>query len=712
MTLSDDLDELDWEFRGTLNDEVQTGWFGKGITGLYNHSVTPKVPTPMTQFHAYAFDWTPERVIWEDDGAVVRTLYASDCIGTANQYPQTPMKAMLGLWDAGDPDHYDPWSAGVTPIPPPAGGYSFYVKSVKIWNNNPAACYNWLDHSGRWQSIQGVNDSSACGISPKSSATIISTSSAQSSSSTIRSSSSAQPSSSIIKSSSSATSSLSKIASSISATISARSSSSTAATSQSALPSSHQLSSSVSTLSVFSSSASSMRLAYTAISATSGPFSSIVSSSQISAMHPSSSPSSSAHPSSAPIASTQSSSAHPLSVSSPTSVGSSIDMSAAKSSTQSFSSTSQNAGLSIQTSVGQSLSSSVSISPNPQTSANLQTLSGQASVSSSTRIGSLTGSSRTMSATGSIVINSLSLQTGTLSNLVSSTVKGLSVTQSTSFASASHPTSSAILPTTTALTETSLLPTTTLSWRHTLTIIVVLPGPQTLSYNPVVGDLTPLIVSLEDLIHRHQHQSKRELAPVPAKNSVSVPQSGFLDAAAQRHHHGHQHDHLHDQLRRRSVSNESHAAPANSASASIAVGSLPTSTIDATTSGDEEATATAWTTGAASIIGHTTDQIAGPNANSGLLADGQDPRSFLERANDKAAAPRSLLAGQSAVSQATPAYLGASSTSVTAANTGTQSILQQHFSAAQRILPFGKSRLRLCTISFNLWAYLLVVLYQ
>lgn len=159
MTLSDDLDELDWEFRGSLDDEVQTGWFGKGVTGLYNHSITPKIPSPMTQFHTYAFDWTPDQVVWEDDGAVVRTLKASDCIGTANQYPQTPMKLMIGLWDAGDPDHYDPWAAGITPIPPPAGGYSFYVKSVKIWNNNPAICYNWTDHSGSWQSIKALNDS-------------------------------------------------------------------------------------------------------------------------------------------------------------------------------------------------------------------------------------------------------------------------------------------------------------------------------------------------------------------------------------------------------------------------------------------------------------------------------------------------------------------------------------------------------------------------
>jgi len=165
MLLSDDLDELDWEFRGTLDWEVQTGWFGKGVTGLYNHSITPNVPTPMKEFHTYAYDWTPERVNWEADGVIVRTLQASDCLGTNNQYPQTPMKLMAGLWDAGDPNHYNPWSAGMTPIPPPAGGYSFYVKSVTVWNRYPAACYNWTDHSGDWQSIQVINDTASCGVS-------------------------------------------------------------------------------------------------------------------------------------------------------------------------------------------------------------------------------------------------------------------------------------------------------------------------------------------------------------------------------------------------------------------------------------------------------------------------------------------------------------------------------------------------------------------
>ena len=210
-------------------------------------------------------------------------------------------------------------------------------------------------------------------------------------------------------------------------------------------------------------------------------------------------------------------------------------------------------------------------------------------------------------------------------------------------------------------------------------------------------------------MHRNQHQSKRQLPSVQAENSVSVLQSGLSDGGAQRHHHGHQHDHLHDQLRRRSVHNESHAAPAQGTSAGTAAANLASSITNATTGGDEEASTTAWTTGGASISGQIIDQTAGPNTSTSLLADNQDPQPSLDRANDKAAAPRVLPAGQSTASQATAEDLGANSTSATATNKNTQSIWQQHFSAAERGLPFGKSRLRLCMGLFNLWAYFFVV---
>lgn len=755
MTLSDDLDELDWEFRGTLDDEVQTGWFGKGVTGLYNHSITPKIPTPMTQFHTYAFDWTADRVIWEADGAVVRTLYAADCVGTANQYPQTPMKAMIGLWDAGDPDHYDPWSAGLTPIPPPAGGYSFYVKSVKIWNNNPAACYDWVGHSGSWQSIKAVNDSSACGISPTSSSTIVPISSTVSSlssmmvslSSTTSSSSSmitslspttssfsstTVPISSTTSSSLSKITSLSQATSSISATSSsssniatslpamlsshpfsasssmvlqrsssASSSSSTIATSTSATSSSHQLSANSSTLLQVSSSASSIQVASPTQSVNTGKYSSMVPSSQgplgtqssnmlasgtivsgtesSSAQIPSTS-SSSLHPSSSQQSSTytpslQSGSTHlpsttPLSVSSPTSV-TGTQMSPTNSSSPIISSTLSNTVPSIQASAYQS-PNSTRTSPGSQTSIIPQTLGETASMSSSSRSGSLEASTATLSATGSMVVGSSSVQSATPSSVVPSTSDIFSGVSST-VVTPTQPASSGILATTKSLSKTSSLQTTAAPQWNTITIIVALPGHQTLSYSPAVQELEKLILSIESLIRQHRHFPKRDLASTPPETSTALSQSSLADAAPPSHHHGHQHDHLHDPLHRRNAANQAPAAVPSDAPASVAMATLAAST-------------------------------AASRATLLLHADGQDAYSFADEVNVMGTVPGSLLPEQSATSQASPA-------SSPGDRKGAQAISQQQDSAAS---VFGKGRSRWSAVlgSCVLWVVFMIALCQ
>ncbi|KAL8954575.1 MAG: hypothetical protein Q9193_007190, partial [Seirophora villosa] len=148
VLLSGDLDEIDWEFLGGATSTVQTNYFGKGYTGSYNRSTTPEVASPQTIFYTYALDWSPTALVWSIDGKTVRTLNAADADGNGDQYPQSPMKVSLGLWDAGDPDAATQvWGGGVTPIPPPEP-YTMYVQSVKVWNTNPAAEYQWTDKSG------------------------------------------------------------------------------------------------------------------------------------------------------------------------------------------------------------------------------------------------------------------------------------------------------------------------------------------------------------------------------------------------------------------------------------------------------------------------------------------------------------------------------------------------------------------------------------
>lgn len=78
VMLSDDLDEVDWEFRGGITDSVQTNYFGKGYTGTYNRSTTESVTTPQAAFHTYAVDWSPTSLVWSIDGKSVRTVNAAD----------------------------------------------------------------------------------------------------------------------------------------------------------------------------------------------------------------------------------------------------------------------------------------------------------------------------------------------------------------------------------------------------------------------------------------------------------------------------------------------------------------------------------------------------------------------------------------------------------------------------------------------------------
>ncbi|CAF9915146.1 hypothetical protein IMSHALPRED_002358 [Imshaugia aleurites] len=180
VLLSDDLDEIDWEFTGTNTAQAQTNYFGKGVLN-YGVSEYVGVASPQTGFHTYAVDWSPTEIVWSIDGNVMRTLTADEA---GNEFPQTPMKVSLGLWDGGDASKQSvdtvQWAGGPTQLPP-TQNYTSYIKSVKITNANPAMQYEYTDKSGSWQSIKAINNTA----SPSS---INSTSSSMASSSMISSS--------------------------------------------------------------------------------------------------------------------------------------------------------------------------------------------------------------------------------------------------------------------------------------------------------------------------------------------------------------------------------------------------------------------------------------------------------------------------------------------------------------------------------------------
>lgn len=98
---SDDLDEIDWEWLGVDDTQVQTNYFGKGDTSTYNRGGYSADPNNQNQFKTYTIEWTSTQVVWQIDGQTVRVLTPETA--DPNQYPQTPMRVKVGVWAGGDP---------------------------------------------------------------------------------------------------------------------------------------------------------------------------------------------------------------------------------------------------------------------------------------------------------------------------------------------------------------------------------------------------------------------------------------------------------------------------------------------------------------------------------------------------------------------------------------------------------------------------------
>ncbi|KAJ8117337.1 hypothetical protein ONZ43_g4234 [Nemania bipapillata] len=150
---SDDLDEIDNEWLGADDSEVQTNYFGKGITSSYNRGQFNPAANNQADFITYTVDWTSERIIWTVGETVVRTLTAADA--ETNQYPQTPMQVKFGAWSGGDPSNAEgtiEWARGPTDYS--KGPFSMVVQSVKITDYSTGSKYTYGDTSGSWQSIK------------------------------------------------------------------------------------------------------------------------------------------------------------------------------------------------------------------------------------------------------------------------------------------------------------------------------------------------------------------------------------------------------------------------------------------------------------------------------------------------------------------------------------------------------------------------------
>jgi beta-glucanase (GH16 family) len=164
---SDDLDEVDWEWVGSENGKVQTNYFSKGCTEVYDRGQTHAVSNPLTEYHTYTLKWTREKLEWIINGQVIRTLNSAGLSGCAG-YPQTPMRIKLGSWVAGKEGNAPgtiEWAGGMTNFA--NAPFNANYKSIRIQDYmggggaKEATEYQYTDRSGTWQSIKVVNDGKA-----------------------------------------------------------------------------------------------------------------------------------------------------------------------------------------------------------------------------------------------------------------------------------------------------------------------------------------------------------------------------------------------------------------------------------------------------------------------------------------------------------------------------------------------------------------------
>lgn len=104
ITMSDVHDEIDWEWPGESGgNEGQSNFFWEGVVIPQGgkHNMTSD---GFSNYHDYTIDWNPDRLNWEIDGKVVRTLRRQDTLDKSSgiyKYPSTPSRVQFSIWPAG-----------------------------------------------------------------------------------------------------------------------------------------------------------------------------------------------------------------------------------------------------------------------------------------------------------------------------------------------------------------------------------------------------------------------------------------------------------------------------------------------------------------------------------------------------------------------------------------------------------------------------------
>jgi len=155
---SDDRDEIDWEWVGADQGNVQTNFFSKGVNEYIHGETHPVGFNPMEGIHTYAIEWTPDFIVYSIDGQEIRRATPAEAENGA-KWPQTPTFIKLGTWVGGRPGGSEgtiEWAGGLVDMS--QAPFVGYYQSVKVTDycggRDQASEYVYGDASGSQASIK------------------------------------------------------------------------------------------------------------------------------------------------------------------------------------------------------------------------------------------------------------------------------------------------------------------------------------------------------------------------------------------------------------------------------------------------------------------------------------------------------------------------------------------------------------------------------
>jgi beta-glucanase (GH16 family) len=142
ITMSPTKDEIDFEFVGSDQNEIQTNVFYKGIVEYNVHNTKEPISSNIALPHVYEIDWTSETLKWSVDGKLVHNITRETSISPMTPpgerwFPNTPSQIQIAVWDGGSsPDEgTSKWAGG----PIPWGSETAFVSRFE-WID--IQCYN------------------------------------------------------------------------------------------------------------------------------------------------------------------------------------------------------------------------------------------------------------------------------------------------------------------------------------------------------------------------------------------------------------------------------------------------------------------------------------------------------------------------------------------------------------------------------------------